>query len=262
MRTLCCVGLCLLLLGNALAQEWSYLERLPDDVVKRMTESYKNPEWLKDSLARYFAGDHTLWSEEIPLFMKKFDVSEDLLRTALMEIIYEAAEVTKWVPLQRDLKDELSKEKSRLLESILWLGFCADEPAKEFLMDVALDETKGRSYRIWAVGAYIRAADAQQVKSALTRFLIERRADVYYTYLDARATYKESEGDTAKREAIVEALTAAALVREEGRGDFTAADKEFAEVDAEYAKSPRRQAALQLLGLQAEKKSFWTSLWQ
>ena len=53
-----------------------------------------------------------------------------------------------------------------------------------------------------------------------------------------------------------------ALVREEGRGDFAAADKEFAEVDAEYAKSPRRQAALRLLGLQPEKKSFLKSLWR
>ena len=262
MKSLCCIGLCFLLIGNGIAQEWGYLTDLPDDVVKTMTEGYKNPKWLKESLMGYFAGDHILWPEEIPLFMKKFDVSEDTLRTALMGIILEAAEITKWAPLRHDMQDELLSEKRRLMNAIRWLRFCADESAKEFLMEIAIDETKGEVYRNMAVGAYIKSADARQVKDGLIRFLTEKRVVVHSTYLYASVAYKEAGDDAAKRAAIVEALTAAALVREEDRGHFAAADKEFAEVDAEYAKSPRRQAALQLLGLQPEKKSFLKSLWR
>ena len=262
MKTLCCIGLCLLFAGNGIAQDYETYENYSDEAIAYIRERFKNPENLKESLMHNFELDHFLWPEEIPLYMKTFDITGSRLCAALMEVIKESAEITKWVPLQRNLKDELSKEKNRLLYAILWLGFCADEPAKEFLMEIALDETKGESYRIWAVGACIRAADAQQMKDVLARFLIEKRVLVSTAHRHARVAYEEAGNDAAKRAAIVEALTAAALVREEDRGHFAAADKEFAEVDAEYAKSPRRQAALQLLGLQAEKKSFLKSLWR
>ena len=129
-------------------------------------------------------------------------------------------------------------------------------------MAIVADETKGKIYRHLAICAYIYSADAQQMRNALARFLIEKRSDSFAIYQHAKEVYNTAENDAAKRAAIVEALTAAALVREEDRGHFAVADKEFAELDAEYAQSPRRQAALQLLGLQPEKKSFLKSLWK
>ena len=262
MKSLCCVGLCLLLAVSCIAQEWDFYKNLPDDIVKGMAEHLKKPGVLKKNLMIFFADGHFLWDMEIPLYIKKFDVSEDTLRTVLMEIIKESAEATKWEPYRHDGQEKLSDEKSRLMESIIWLGFCADKPTQEFLMEIVVDETKGKNYRNLAVSAYFRAANAQQIKDAIPRFLTEKRDLLSSVHRHARAAYEEAGDDAAKRAAIVEALTAAALVREEDRGHFAVADKEFAEVDAEYAKSPRRQAALQLLGLQAEKKSFLKSLWR
>jgi len=263
MKTLYGMGLCLLLAGNGVAQNYETYENYPDEAIAYIRERFKNSENLKASLMGNFTYDHFLWPEEVPLYMKTFGITEDTLRVALMGVIEESTEVTKWEPLRRDVQDELLSEKRRLMHSITWLRFCADKPTKEFLMEIAVDETKGEVYRNMAVGAYIKSADARQIKDALIRFLTEKRVVVYSTYLYAIAAYEEAGDDAAKRVAIVEALTAAALLKEEDRGYFAMADKDIAEQDKEYAKSPRRKAAFQLMNLplppepKEQKKAWW-----
>ena len=256
----CCIGLCLLLAGNAVSENWRFYERLPNEEVVHLRECFKNPEKLKASLMSICISDHYIFSEEIPLFMEKFNITKDTLRLVLMKIIHESEKEAKWEPFSYEDPDELTYWKRGLMQAIIWLGVCADESAKEFLMEIAIDDTKGEVYRNMAVGAYIRSANAQQVKDALNRFLVETRVIPSSTYSYARAVYEEAEDDTAKREAIVSALTAAALAREEDRGHFARADKIFAEQDKVYAKSPQRKAALQQMNLlpppePVEKKS-------
>ena len=251
MKRCCYIGLCLLQVGRVMAMEWRAYERLPDDEVAHLRVCFKDPEKLKESLMYGFTSDHGIWPEEMPLFIKKFDISESTLRTVLMEIIRESAKAAQWKPVLHNFsQDEFVKEKCRLIRSIEWLSVCADETAKKFLMEIAVDETKGEVYRNMAVGACIRSADAKQVKDALHSFLVEGRVVPSSTYSYARAVYEEAEGDPLKREAIVNALTTAALAIEEDRGHFARADKIFAEQDKVYAKSPQRKAALQQMNLQ------------
>jgi len=254
------VGLCLFLVGNGIAMDWKYYKNLPDDEVAYRRELNKDPENLKYFFMNSFTSDHQLWPEEIPLFIKKFSITEDTLRTVLMEIIHESAKVSKWEPIRRDEPEELLFEKRRVYWSIVWLGYCADEMAKEFLMEIAGDDTKDWMCRIVAMESYLQRADAQQTRDALLRVLTEMRVKPSTTYLSAMRAYEEAEGDPLKREAIVSALTAAALAMEEDRGYFAQADAHFAERDKAYAKSPQRKAALQQMNLQpppepVEKKS-------
>jgi hypothetical protein len=199
--------------------------------------------------------DEFLRPHEILLFKKKFDIADDILCTVLMDIIPESAKVAEWKPIRRDATDNLLSEKRRLMRSIEWLGVCADEPAKKFLMEIAFDETKGETYRDMAVEAYIRSADVQQVKNALNRFLVESRVLPSSTYSYARVAYEETEDDPAKREAIIAALTAAALAQEEDRGYFAEADAHFAGQDEAYAKSPQRKKALQQMNIPIGNKA-------
>jgi len=245
----CYVGLCLFLVGNGIAMDWKYYKNLSDDEVAYRRELNKDPVNLKHFFMHSFTSDHQLWPEEIPLFIKKFSITEDTLRTVLMEIIHESAKASKWEPIRQDESEELLFEKRRVYNSIIWLGYCADEAAKEFLMEIADDDTKDWRCRIVAIDSYLQRADAQQTRDALLRFLTEIRVKPSATYLTVMDVYDEAKGDTAKREAIVSALTAAALAKEEDRGYFAKADKLFAEQDKVYAKSPQRKAALKQMNL-------------
>ena len=258
----CCMSLCLFLAVHAIAESWGMYERLPDDVAEEIRESVKDPKILKEALVDCFAGEHFLWDREIPLYIKKFDIAEDILRAVLMEIIHESEKAAKWEPFRNEDTEELTEEKRRLRRSIEWLGFCADEPAKAFLMEIAADETKAKTYRITAADAYLRRADAQQVKDALIRFLIgDMRIDAYLTYLDAMEAYDAAEDDPQKRAAIVSALTAAALEKEEDRGYFAKADEHFAGQDTGYAQSPQRKKALERMNMPSGKQGAGSRLW-
>jgi hypothetical protein len=245
----CCIGLCLLLVNYAVAESWREYERFSEGEVAHLRECFKSSEKLKESRMACFTSDHSLWAEEISLYIEKFNIAKDILRTALMEVIHESEMEAKWEPFRPNDPEDLTFDKRRLMQAITWLGRCADGPTKEFLMEVALDGTKGEVYRNMAVEAYIHAADAQQVKDALTRFLVETRVIPHSTYLFAVRTYEEAEGDKQKREAIIAALTAAALEREEDRGYFAEADAHFARQDKAYAKSPQRKEALKQMNL-------------
>jgi len=240
-----CVGLFLLLAGNAVSQDPPRFELYTDEIVTEIREYLKNPETLKKSLMDGFTSDHFPVWEEIPLYKQKFGIVDDTLRPILIDICREAAQVTEWKHFRRDNHpDELLDEKRRLYKSIIWLGYCADEETKRFLIDVATDDMKSDDYRIAAIGSYIQCADAQQTRDALIRFLVDTRIRPYSTYLQAMRVYDESEDDAQKREAIVASLIVA-LAREENKVEFAERDKMLAARNKEYATSAQRLAMVQ-----------------
>jgi len=257
----CCAGWFLLLVCNVMAMEWRTYEGLSDENVAYLRERFKTPENLKESLMGNFTSEHFLWPHETLLFKQKFGVADDILRAALLEIIHESVKVAEWKPCSIEDPEELTFAKRRLMESIKWLGVCADDSAKEFLMEIAVDDTKGEVYRDEAVDAYIRSADAQQVKDALIRFLVKERVLIDSTYFYATEAYDAAEDDPQKRAAIVSALTAAALEKEEDRGYFAKADEHFAGQDKGYAQSPQRKKALDRMNMSSGKQGAGSRLW-
>ena len=240
MKTLCCIGVCLMLAGAAASQEQ---EAGLDERLAQAREAYKDPEKLKATLMRIFAIDDRVLDprKEIPIFKQKYHVSDETMRTALMSI-YESVRHLGDDPAHSDEPRETIYDKRRLFCSLEWLGFCADGATKELLMRWATDGTKANDYRVPAIDAYIRCADAQQVRDALIRFLIDMRVDPYGTYLQAFAVYDES--DVQKREAITASLVVA-LSREEDKGRFADMDKKLAKRSKEYAESSQRKAMVE-----------------
>jgi len=242
-KLLCCIG-CLLFAGNVVSQNApSRYDSYTDEEVARTREAYKNPENLKETLMRILANSPS-WDEDVLLFKQKFDVADDTLRTVLLDI-YKSVQHLRGVPFQDGEPKEITDDKKRLSRSISWLGYCADESAKELLMDIATNGTEDKWLRSNAIIAYIQRADAQQVRDALARFLIgDMKVNPYITYLYTFGAYDEAESDPQKREAIVASLIVA-LTREDNKSRFAKMDKELAARSKEYAESSQRLAMVQ-----------------
>ena len=244
-----CIGLCLLLTGNVVSQDrvryedWIRFEEITDEGLAWARDTYNQPETLKKNLTSSEGGlDLDLW--EIPFLIRKFNIAEDTLRRVLMEVCHEMAETTGWESYRHDnQQDGLVHDKRNLQQAIEWLGYCADETGKEFLMAVASDGTKGDIYRTAAVRAYLQRADARQARDALVRFFSDTKGIPYAPYSSAIAVYDESEGDAQKCEAIAASLIVA-LARESHRGLFYDTDKKLAMRSKEYATSAQRLAML------------------
>jgi len=241
-----CVGLFLLLAGNAVSQDPSRFDHYTDEHVAWVREFYKDPENLKKSLMDGFTSDHFADGEEIPFYRQKFGITDDTLLCPILIDIYKSAEhVGKDIPKWSGVPWERIENQRRLYSSIVWLGYCADEPAKRLLLDIACDDTKYINYRLVAIMAYLQRADAQQARDTLVRVLIgDMQVKPYSAYLYAFEVYDESESDPLKREAIIASLMVA-LAREENKVEFAERDKMLAARNKEYATSTQRLAMVQ-----------------
>ena len=185
-------------------------------------------------------------SKQIVEFKRKFGLNDEPMLTVVMEIIREKS--AKTANFKKD--DTANMYWWRALQ---WLGICADVKAKQFLMDIAVDNANGWDARSYAIEAYMRRAGAQEVLDAVTRFSgddMRIKGDdgappIYLCVYDyATQAYDESEGDTPKREAIA-TMMSALLAKEESKTIFADVDKNFAKRSKEYAESPQRKAALE-----------------
>ena len=254
----CIMGLCLVaqdLFASRGVAGWEYIEWFAEGRVQQLQEEYKDTEKLERDFREFF-GD-AMFISEVPMrFKRKFNVSDETMRTALMNIIHKCSTETEWG--KRGWELEAGYPGKWFLDSAIeWLGVCADAETKQFLMDIAMDDTKWRLCRMNAIEAYLRSADAQETRDAIARFLTDdmREAiDPYCTYDGAMLAYGEAEGDVAKRAAIISSLTAAVQAREEDREHFAYADKRLAEQNKEYAKSPQRKAALKRMNIKPLKE--------
>ena len=262
MRTLlCCIGLCLLA-SDAASQR--RIEDISDAEAAYLRDELKNPETLRMFLANSFSSNHPLWQDEIIPFKQKFHVPDEVLRPILMDI-YKSVEHMGKEPSSLDLLAEIYKSAPpveedgrrrmhnipwavienhrRLRSSIIWLGYCADKPTKDFLMNLVIDDTKHGDIRGPALESYLRCANAQETRDGFIAFL-DKRLDISRVYRYAIIAYDEEQDDTEKRKAIV-ATVFAALMKEEDKKIFARADEDLAARSKEYADSPLRKAKLE-----------------
>jgi len=234
-------------------------EKFPDEKVNRLQQEFKDAERLKE----YFEGLFMtlgFMSEVPPRFRQKFGVPEEIMQTALMNIIRESSEKVGWESLKKDDSDDVAEAKFLLITAVGWLSACADAETKRFLMGIAVDGTKGSWHRTNAIRAYLRRADTQETRDGLVAFLVDKRLDVSSAYWHAFEVYDEIKDDTQKREAIVSALSVA-LAQESDRGLFADTDKKLAERSKGYAKSPQYKAALEMAGQLEEPPVSKNILW-
>ena len=249
MKTCCCIGLCLLWIGNITALDWPEYEEFSGEDIAHLRQTLQNPKETKEFLIDEFVAEHSLWPDEIPLFKQKFDVRDEIIRPVLLDILRESAQKTGWEmpPSRNDDPADVFDDKRRLLKSIVWLGTFADEPAKKILSDIAADDAKDRYYRDLAVQAYLYCADAQEVKDILMRYIEEKGRDwknISWSplYAFAEGAYRATT-DEAKREAIL-AVLYVVMAQEENKDTFSYRDKKLAHMSKEYATSSQRLTML------------------
>jgi len=247
MNTSYCIGLCLLLAGNAIASSmvWEeYYENCPDEDIAYLTEYFNDPEHFKEFLMS-LGDNRVFWPENIPLFKKKFDVQDKVARPVLLDIYRESLLKARWMPFSPDDTVDVRSSKRGLFHSIEWMGLFADEPVKQLLLGIATDDSADSFYRGPAIRGYLRCASAQNARDVLVRLLtgtgtVANHSEIYKSAILA---YDEAEDDPQKREAILASMSVL-LARESEKWLFVSVDKDVAKRSREYAESSQRLAIL------------------
>lgn len=176
--------------------------------------------------------------------LKNGGVSDEQLRRVLTSIYTESEAAFE------QAEDQYAHMVSTLRRenAIRVLGVCADESTKVFLIDVASDTSKDGFLRTIAIGSYLRAADAEEAKGVLLRFLVEGdRMDLgSRSSICRHARTAFMEADAAKRAAILESLYVG-LSQEENKCNFHVYDDILSELSSDYAHSHQRLAILEKL---------------
>jgi hypothetical protein len=201
---------------------------------------------LKERLAEYYfcAGHDSAW-QEFDTFKKQHAVSDEQLHRVLMDI-YREAGVNR--PALAPQSDEWKRNQGMAESVVRWLPKCGNVPVKEFLLDRMTTKEPDGHIRKQAILAYLRAADAEEAKNVLLRFLVGNgRLDLGGRSSICRyAQTAFMDADAAKRAAILESLYVA-LSREENKCNFQAYDDVLCDLSNDYANSRQRFAILQKL---------------
>ena len=211
---------------------------------KVWTEHFRDDENLRnDLLDEFTATDGADW-EGIDKLTRCYSVSEDRLRSAAMSLFEEATN------LSSDGASHKDGVPLRLLanNALFLLGKYADNATKSFLLNLAADKSKDGVLRTVAVSSYLHAADAEEARDILLRFLVgDDRMDLGgRTSICSHAQTAFMEADAAKRAAILESLYVA-LSREENKCNFHVYDDILSELSSDYAHSHQRLAILEKL---------------
>ena len=145
-------------------------------------------------------------------------------------------------------KDERQQQRIQkdLCFTAAWLGVCADDQAKGLLLQISTNESDSPLTRVYAVASYLRAADPEESKNALLRFLVsDDRMDGMARlslYSHAQALYEDASPD--KKASILAALLASAQ-KEGGKIEFMKVDKILSERSPMYRQSQERLRLLE-----------------
>jgi len=236
-----------------------YLD-IPEQEVERIRDELKDAKKLKEYMGRIVGSLNPTSYEKMEEFKKRFNVGDEPMQTALMDIIREASTKTGWKRSRPDDAWDMRIADRQLLPwAITCLGICANTEGKKFLMDIATDSAKDDDFRWTAICSYLRRADAQETRDTLVLFLtgdMKTTLNLPYhgLYFSAISLYDNTKENSQKREAIIFALTAA-LMLEKDKEVFSWADKLLAERSTEYAESPQRKAALERMNKPPEKET-------
>ena len=172
--------------------------------------------------------------------LKDGGVTDEQLRRVLMSVYTESETAFERA------KDQYARMvgKMRRANSIRELGCCADDATKTFLLNLAADQTKDGSLRVIAIASYLSAADAEETKDALIRFLVTSNRigndmDRSEIYTFAYTAWQHSSPE--KKLAICEALQVG-LAHEPTHWVFCSGDRWLCGMSPRYARSKERLA--------------------
>ena len=201
---------------------------------------------LRERITEYYvyAAHDSVW-QEFDEFKKQNAVSDEQLHRVLMAIYSDAVDSS---PTLTPQSDEWRRNQG-IAESVVWLlPKCGSIPVKDFLLERMSTEEPNGHIRRQAILAYLRVADAEEVKNILLRFFAgEDRMDLggrFGLLSGARQVLKDA--DAGKRAAILESLYVA-LAREENKCAFHVYDDILSKFNNDYANSYQRVAILQKL---------------
>ena len=196
--------------------------------------------------------------EQAEKFKRISGLNNKVMETAFLDIIREWSAKEGWSSWDERLFSPNSARigYAYLRGAIMWLGYYADAEGKKTLTGVFMDNAKDGEFRVSAIHSYMGRADAQERWDTIVRLLGDDVRSsilpVFNVYDAAMREYDKAEGDTQKRKAIVDAVTAV-LAKEENKKAFTEADTNLAERSKEYAESPQRKAALERINKPPDK---------
>ena len=205
-------------------------------------ESLRDDETLKAYLKKRLWGDNdvmyegwTQWDVAIWFRRDAGDLADERLHKALVEIYREAESQTG-----RDAKDLMTRVA-------IWLGVCADDATKAFLLDLAADKSKDGFLRTIAIDSYLRAADANEARDALVRFLVG--SDRMASDMDRSGIYAVAytawEGSSPGKKLAICGALQVGLAHETTHWVFCSGDRWLSGMSLKYARSEERLALLE-----------------
>ena len=253
----CMIAVCLItqnLSARMITLMNRYLNMSSEQEIERVREEFKDTVKVREIFEKGLL--FYTYSDEVVRFKRKFGVSDEPMLTVVIEIIREES-------AKADKTKGGDYDDIYVIRALRWLGICADAKTKQFLWDIATDSTNSWDARAFSIEAYMRRADAQEVRNAIARFSEDDMRvkgkdgspPIYLCVYDyTLQAYNEAEDDTQKREAIVASLSAT-LAKEENKKVFADLDKRLAEWNKEYADSPQRKALLERKNKPPEKET-------
>jgi hypothetical protein len=243
-----------ILAGRFAFADWERFEQLDESQSRYYIEQFKD----KSKLKKFLRGGEFMWAKEMPLFKSKFKISDEFMRTVSMEIYSETMDKVKKAP-QGNNGVASQEDQKLLLISVGWMGTVADNETKTFLLGLATDVLTGKGVKKQAISSYLFAADPEEAKNALLRFLVEGDRMSYMERLSlyefARMAYDSASPE--KKVAILVALIAAAA-KEEGKIEFMEVDKILAARNTAYKFSRQRLAMLERHSLEPPTNNLYT----
>jgi hypothetical protein len=141
-------------------------------VTEKYRVEYQDPVKLKSRLLNMLSSIEGYDGAKIERLKQRFDISDEIMRSVAMEIYNESI---------KTLSEKSSSSNDRVLNTyrgqvdiaLFCLGLSADQSTKQMLLALVKDSATESSFRQQAISSYLRAADPEEAKNALIRFLVE-----------------------------------------------------------------------------------------
>ena len=241
------IAVYLTLAGLAVEAESPSAKAEEDAIVQKYRIEYQNSHTLKKRLLSQFGSIEGFDGAGIERLKKRFDISDEIMRSVAMEIYTESLAAVK--EKRTDGVDGgLNTYRQQVAGALFCLGLSADQSTKHLLIAIVTDSATESSFRRQAILSYLRAANPEEAKNVLLRFLVEGdRMDSQErsTICDyARMVFNDANPE--KKEAILSALFVA-LSREDNKWLFRVYDDILCKISKQYANSHQRLAILRRL---------------